>query len=332
VSGSAGAPEVIGEFERIRRFFAPLAGPGGLGLLDDAALVRCPAGQRLVMTADAMVAGVHFRAEDPPELIAKKLLRVNLSDLAAMGARPLYYLLTTALSVALGAEWVESFARGLGEDQRFYGVHLLGGDSVSTTGPATLSLTAIGEVAAGAEIRRSGARPGDDVWVSGTIGDAYLGLRVLRDGAFAGLGPAFADALVTRYQRPEPRTRLGPRLSGIAHAMIDVSDGLLADLGHICETSGCAATVALPEIPFSPAALAILAEEWDNPVSLMTGGDDYELLFCAPPSARGIIAEVAASLALQVARIGQVEAGAGVRLVDAAGREVAIETTGYRHF
>ena len=154
--GAAG--EAAGEFERIRRYFAPLAGPGGLGLLDDAALVDCRAGHRLVMTADAIVAGVHYLPEDPPDLVAKKLLRVNLSDLAAMGARPLHYLLTTALPAQLGTEWIAGFARGLEDDQRRFGIALLGGDLVATSGPAVLSLTAIGEVAAGTEIRRSGAQ------------------------------------------------------------------------------------------------------------------------------------------------------------------------------
>src|ERR1700751_1236730 len=156
----------LGEFERIRRFFAPLAGPGGLGLVDDAALIDCRAGQRLVVTADAIVAGVHYLPNDPPDLVARKLLRVNLSDLAAMGARPLHYLLTTALPASLGADWIAEFARGLAEDQRRFGIGLVGGDSVATSGPAVLSLTAIGEVPAGRAIRRSGARAGDLVWVS----------------------------------------------------------------------------------------------------------------------------------------------------------------------
>jgi thiamine-monophosphate kinase len=322
----------LGEFERIRRWFAPLAGSGGLGLLDDAALLDCPAGRRLVVTADAIVAGVHFLAGDPPDLVAKKLLRVNLSDLAAMGARPLHYLLTTALPVSLGAAWVAEFARGLGEDQQLYGVSLLGGDSVSTPGPAALSLTAIGEIAAGAEIRRSGAQIGDTLWVSGTIGDAYLGLKVLHGGAPAGLAPSHAQALAVRYRLPQPRTRLGPSLVGIAHAMIDVSDGFVADLGHICETSGCAATVVLPRLPFSPSALEVLAKGWEHPLALATGGDDYELLFTAPAEAEPRIAELAAVLGLPITAIGRIEAGAGVRLVDAAGREVAVETPGYRHF
>src|ERR1700757_628253 len=236
--------EPLDEFERIRRFFAPLAGPGGLRLLDDAALVGCRAGRNLVITADAIVAGVHYLPNDPPELVARKLLRVNLSDLAAMGARPLHYVLTTALPAELGPEWLARFAEGLGEDQRRYGIDLLGGDSVGTRGPAVLSLTAIGEVPAGQEIRRSGAQPGDLVWVSGTIGDAFLGLNLLR-GEYPELAPEHRAFLVRRFRLPEPRMELGSRLSGIAHAMIDISDGLLADLGHICETSQVAAVVEL---------------------------------------------------------------------------------------
>src|SRR6201993_1157564 len=198
----------LGEFERIRRFFAPLAGPGGLGLVDDAALVDCAPGKRLVVTADAIVAGVHYLPDDPPDLVARKLLRVNLSDLAAMGARPLHYLLTTALPAAVGANWIAEFARGLVDDQRQFGVDLLGGGSVPTPGPAVLSLTAIGEVAVGKEVRRSGAQPGDAVWVSGAIGDAFLGLAILR-GAWRELEPEHRAALIARFQLPDPRVELG---------------------------------------------------------------------------------------------------------------------------
>src|SRR5207253_7169271 len=196
--------EALNEFQRIRRFYVPLAGPGGLGLLDDAALVDCPSGRQLVVTADVIVEGVHYLPDDPPDLVARKLLRVNLSDLAAMGARPRHYLLTTALPAALDDDWVARFAEGLAEDQRHYGIDLLGGDSVATSGPAVLSLTALGEVAAGAELRRSGARPGDRIWVSGTIGDAFLGLQVLR-GGYPRLAPADRAALTQRFQLPEPR-------------------------------------------------------------------------------------------------------------------------------
>jgi thiamine-monophosphate kinase len=324
----------LGEFGRIKAFFAPLAGPGGLGLRDDAALVECAPGHVLVVTVDAIVEGVHYLADDPPELVAKKLLRVNLSDLAAKGARPLHYLLTTALPARLGDDWVAHFAAGLGEDQRLFGVDLLGGDSVATPGPAVLSLTALGEVVAGREIRRGGARIGDLVWVSGTIGDAWLGLKVLRpdDGDLAGLGPAYEQALIARFRLPEPRVALGPRLAGIAHAMCDVSDGLIADLGHICKASGCGATVSLAAVPLSPAALTVLAEQWVRLESLVTGGDDYELLFAAPPEASAAIERLAGELAVPITAIGTIEAGAGVRLVDPAGSEIPLASAGWTHF
>jgi thiamine-monophosphate kinase len=319
----------LGEFGRIGRYFAPLAGPGGLGLKDDAALVGCEAGRRLVVTVDAMVAGVHFLPDDPPDLVARKLLRTNLSDLAAMGARPLHYLLTSALPASLGDEWVGRFAAGLGEDQRIFGVDLLGGDSVATSGPATFSLTAIGDVAEGREIRRGGAKPGDLVWVSGTIGDAGLGLAVLK-GGHAGLAEAHRQALAARFQLPQPRTTLGPRLVGLAHAMLDVSDGLLADLGHICEVSGVAATVEAAALPLSEAALAVGGSGLR--VDAATAGDDYELLFAAPPEAEAAIRRVAAEAGVPVTAIGAISAGTGVKLIDAAGQEVAIARAGYRHF
>lgn len=325
------AAEKVGEFERIARFFAPLAGPGGLGLLDDAAIVECQTGRQLVVTADAIVAGVHYLPDDPPELVARKLLRVNLSDLAAMGAYPLHYVLTTALPQEIGAEWLGRFAEGLDQDQRRFGIDLLGGDSVGSAGPAVLSLTAIGEVAAGKAVRRSGAKPGDLLWVSGTIGDAYLGLRLLR-GEYADLATEHRAYLVDRFQIPDPRTDLGPLLSGIAHAMIDVSDGLLADLGHICETSQVAAIVEMDLVPLSPATRIIAERDRDIRSRLATGGDDYELLFAAPAEAAERINALSSRLGVPISRIGHIEPGKGVRLVDLSGRAIAVEQPGYRHF
>jgi thiamine-monophosphate kinase len=321
----------LGEFGRIRRFFAPLVGPGGLDLRDDAALIDCAPGQQLVVTVDAMVEGVHYLPEDPPDLVARKLLRVNLSDLAAMAATPRHYLLTTALPASLGDEWVARFAEGLAEDQRRFGVALLGGDSVATKGPAVLSLTAIGEVGADAEVRRSGAKPGDRIWVSGTIGDAFLGLKVLR-GEYPELTPEEKAALVARFQLPEPRVGLGPRLAGIAHAMCDVSDGLLADLGHICEASEVGAEIALPALPLSLPARRLAASDPDLPIRLAGAGDDYELLFAAPPEADEAIARLAAELELPLIAIGIGRRGSGVRLLDASGSELRVEAPGYRHF
>jgi thiamine-monophosphate kinase len=324
-------PKGLGEFGRIRRFFAPLAGLGSLNLTDDAALLDCPPGYRLVVTVDQLVEGVHFLPDDPPEFVARKLLRRNLSDLAAMGATPRHYLVTSALPKSRDDDWVRRFAEGLGEDQHRFGVALLGGDSTSTPGPVSLTLTAIGHIAAGQEIRRGGAEPGDRVWVSGTIGDAFLGLKVLR-GGYQELAPERRAALAARFQLPDPRTELGPRLAGIAHAMIDVSDGLLADLGHICETSGAAATVDLSRLPLSPAAKALVDADPALHPLLATGGDDYELLFAAPPEAGDEIAALSHSLALPITEIGAIAAGEGVRLLDADGTEIATKTAGWRHF
>src|SRR5205823_9374726 len=301
VAGVSG--EGLGEFGRIRRFFAPLAGPGGLDLRDDAALLSCGAGRQLVVTVDAIVAGVHYLPDDPPDLVARKLLRVNLSDLAAMGARPRHYLLTTALPATLDDDWVARFAAGLGEDQRRYGIDLLGGDSVATDGPAVLSLTAIGEVAAGAEIRRSGARSGDQIWVTGTIGDAFLGLAILR-GSYPSLPAEQRTALIRRFQLPEPRVELGPRLAVIAHAMLDVSDGLVADLGHICEASRVGGTISLTELPLLPAARQLASADPDLPAHLATAGDDYELLFTAPLNAADQIRRLSQELGLPITAIG----------------------------
>ena len=324
-------PTGLGEFGRIREFFAPLAGLGALDLTDDAALVECQPGYRLVVTVDQLVEGVHFLADDPPELVAKKLLRRNLSDLAAMGATPRHYLLTSALPGSRDDAWVRRFAEGLAEDQHRFGIALLGGDSTSTPGPTALTLTAIGQVAAGREIRRGGAQPGDRVWVSGTIGDAFLGLKVLR-GEYSELAPEHRAALVARFQLPDPRTELGPRLGGIAHAMIDVSDGLLADLGHICATSGVAALVELSRVPLSPAAREVVGADTAMHAALAAGGDDYELLFTAPPEADDEIVSLSRSLGLPIAEIGAIEAGKGVRLVDAAGAEIPVAAAGWRHF
>ena len=324
-------PKGLGEFGRIREFFAPLAGPGSLDLTDDAALIDCLQGHRLVVTVDQLVEGVHFLPGDPPELVARKLLRRNLSDLAAMGATPRAYLVTSALPKSRDDAWVRRFAEGLGEDQHRFGVFLLGGDSTSTHGPAVFTLTAIGEVADGREIRRAGAKPGDRVWVSGTIGDAFLGLKVLRGGCEE-LAPEHRAALAARFQLPDPRIELGPRLAGIAHAMIDVSDGLLADLGHICEVSGVAATVELPKLPLSPAAKAALEADPALHPLLATGGDDYELLFTASPDAGEEIDALAHSLALPITEIGAIVAGEGVRLLDASGKPIATKIAGWQHF
>lgn len=317
----------LGEFERIATFFAPLAAPEALGLKDDAAIMAPGAGTEIVLTTDTMVGGVHFFADDPPDLIARKLLRVNLSDLASMGARPRGYLLASAWRRDTPDDWIARFAEGLAADQKLFGALLLGGDTTATDGPVTLTLTAIGEVAAGRALRRNAARAGHEVWVSGTIGDAALGLRVRRGEA---LGDASAASdLLARHQLPTPRLALGQALSGRGGAAIDISDGLIADLGHICAASGVGAEIEADLIPLSAAARATCAAGKATLAELVTGGDDYEICFTLPA---GMAPPDAANAGIGCTRIGRIVPGAGVRLLDAEGRQIALAGTGFRHF
>ncbi|WP_149535990.1 thiamine-phosphate kinase [Siccirubricoccus phaeus] len=318
-----------GEFALIARHFRKLAGPGALDLADDAALLDPPPGQQLVLAADAMVAGVHFLAEDPPETIGRKLLRVNLSDLAAMGAAPLGYLMTTALPAGTSEAWLAGFVAGLAADQAEFGLSVLGGDTVSIPGPISLSLTILGHVAPGAALRRAGARPGDEIWVSGSIGDGALGLRVLQ-----GRLPADAAGhLAGRYRVPQPRLALGQALSGLARAAMDVSDGLVQDLGHLCRAGGCGAVLRADAVPLSPPAAALLAGDPALLPLVLGGGDDYELLFAAPPGQGAEVEARAAAAGVAVTRIGEfVEGPAEVRVLDAAGAPLALPRLGWSHF
>lgn len=300
--------------------------PGALDLADDAALVDCKAGHQLVIAKDAMVADVHFLSDDPPERIARKLLRVNLSDLAAMGASPLGYLTAIARPRDLSAGFLESFAAGLAADQREYEVHLLGGDTVSTSGPLVLSLTILGYVPEGQALRRNGARPGDRIYVSGTLGDAALGLRVLR-GLAATEDEAFA--LVDRYQLPRPRLGLGAGLRTLAHAAIDVSDGLLADLGHIATESGVGMDIDATRLPLSRFARSLPGAR----DAALTGGDDYELAFTVPPERAAEAEEKARATGTTITWIGEVRAGSGLRVFAENGAQHVLDgQAGWQHF
>lgn len=326
-------PPLPSEFDLIARYFAPLAAenPDALGLLDDAALIKPQSGAETVATVDMLVAGVHFLAGDPPDLIARKLLRVNLSDLAAMGATPRCYLLAMAVPKDIDAAWMESFAAGLAQDQAAYGVCLAGGDTTATSGPMIFSLTAFGDVPAGELIRRSTAGAGDDIYVSGTVGDAALAVALMQGE----LGPQDADLhgqFLDRYRLPRPRVALGPALRGVATAAIDLSDGLVADLGHICETSAVGAEIRAAQVPLSPAGRQVVAGQPDLVRTVLAGGDDYELLFTADPAVAGKVAAIAVRCDVPVTRIGRITAGSGVRVVDDEDREIDLESPGYRHF
>lgn len=324
-----------GEFDLISAYFAPLARghAGSLGLRDDAAVLPPTPGRDTVLTTDALVAGVHYLPDDPPASVGQKLLRVNLSDLAAMGAQPLGYLLTLVLSRDTEEAWVSSLSQGLSIDQERYGIALLGGDTTAGPGPTMLSLTALGTVAQGRALRRDGAAAGEGIYVSGTIGDAALGLQV-RSGHRAAAEEADAHYLVGRYRRPEPRLALGAALRErrLASAVIDVSDGLVADLGHVCAASGLGAEVAAADVPLSPAVQRLAERDRGVGTTALTGGDDYELLFTVPESRAAEVAELARDLDLPLTRIGHMATGHGVTVLGSDGRPLHLDHGGWTHF
>jgi thiamine-monophosphate kinase len=323
------------EDELIAGFFAPLAGEGGLGLRDDAALLRPRDGHEIVLTVDAVVAGVHFLADDPPAAIAHKALAVNISDLAAKGAEPAGFLLTLALPDGWTEPWLERFRDGLADTARGFACPLLGGDTVRSAGALWISITAVGEVPAGAMVRRISARPGHRICVTGTIGDAALGLALHRgaaDTAISRLPPDDARYLVDRYLYPRPRLVVAKTLRRHAAAAMDVSDGLAGDLAKMMRASGTSAEVEMDRIPLSPAARAAVAAEPGLMDRLVTGGDDYEIL-CAVPDDRlaGFLEETAA-LGAPATVIGTVTAGEALPVFRSAGAERRYAHGAYHHF
>ncbi len=322
-----------GEFELIARYLAPLAAaaPLAFGLTDDAALLAPEPGEQVVLTKDCMVAGVHFLDADGPEVIARKLLRTNLSDLAAMGASPRGYLLGLVLPRDVDEAWIGGFAAGLDRDQREFGVALLGGDTTATPGPTVLSLTALGVVPQGRVLRRNGARAGDLLYVSGTIGDATLALH-LKLNQVVGIDPDIRRALNDRLDLPSPRVTLGPRLVGIATAALDVSDGLVQDVGHIAQASGVAIEIRAADVPLSAAAAEMIGEAPGLFLDCLSGGDDYELAFTVPPDRVDDLQRAAAAAGVPVTCIGRVAPGQGVAVRDRQGERVELGRTGYRHF
>lgn len=323
-----------GEDELIRRFFAPLAGPAALGLADDAALFVPPPGRELVLTADALVAGIHFFPDDPPASIGCKALGVNLSDLAAKGARPEGFLLTIALPDGWSEAWLGAFCDGLGATAREHACPLFGGDTVRTPGPLTLSITALGSVPAGRMVRRTSARAGEIVCVTGTIGDAHLGLLLspaARPDWATRLSAGEIDALLDRYRHPQPRTALAETLSEQASAAMDVSDGLAGDLYKMLAASGVGGELDLDAVPLSAAAQAALAVRPDLFERLVSGGDDYEILFTLPAERVGAVQEAAERVGIAVSCIGRTNAASGLRFMR-AGAEVQLATRSFSHF
>lgn len=323
-----------GEFDYIARRLAPLSAgfPGAVDLTDDGAVIAPAPGHELAVTSDTLISGVHFPSDEDPYLVAAKALRVNLSDLAAMGARARAYMLNVAWPKGADDGLRERFADGLAAEQAEFGVHLIGGDTTSSPGPWMITITAFGELPVGSAVRRSGAQAGDLAVVSGTIGDARLGLHA-RLGAGKRLDAAQEDYLAQRFTRPEPRLALAAAMREHARAAIDVSDGLLADFEHIAKASGLSLTLALEDIPLSPAASAWLALQPDARqarLDLAAGGDDYELALAVPPDQLDALRAAAGSLALTV--VGEFSEGSANLHVIWQGAPVDVAKKGFTHF
>lgn len=331
----AAASDRPGEFELIARHFAPIAGAGGLGLVDDAGLLRPARGYEIVVTTDALVAGVHFFPDDPPASIARKALAVNLSDLAAKGARPDGFVLTLALPQGWTESWLAAFAAGLSRIAGEGGCPLIGGDTVSTPGPLTLSITAFGSVPAGRMVLRSGAKPSDLVLVSGTIGDGALGLKAhgpARPAWVAQLGAAERDFLADRYLHPQPRLALAEALQRHASAAMDVSDGLIGDLAKLLKASGVGADIELDAVPLSPAARAAVMADPALAELAWTGGDDYEILCTMPEREYSALRAGVEGISVPLTQIGRITAEAGVVHYREKGRVREFAHGSFSHF
>jgi thiamine-monophosphate kinase len=332
-----GTSPVGGEADIVATF-APLAVrfPGAFGLSDDCALYAPEPGHEIVLTTDAVAAGVHFLDDDDPSDIGWKALAVNVSDLVAKGARPRIYLMSLALPEAPERPWLLSFVAGLAEAQAAFGIVLAGGDTDRRAGPLAITITALGEVPAGTMVRRGAAQPGDRLYVSGTLGDAALGLRLARTASLAtGLGLTAGEVahLVARYRRPQPRTGLVPVLRAHARAAMDISDGLVKDLGRMAAASGCGARVAIDRLPMSPAFRA--AVDRDRRLmrdAMISGGDDYEILAAVAPERCRAFEDEAARTGVGVTAVGTIGDGSGVTVHDGDGRAISIPRDGWDHF
>jgi thiamine-monophosphate kinase len=320
---------VSAEDDLIARYFKPLAKhPGAFGFTDDAAAITPPAGCDLVLKTDGLIAGVHFLSDDPPEGVGRRALRVNLSDLAAKGAAPLGFLLAIALPNDFSQDWLAGFARGLGDDADAYACPLLGGDTDSTPGPISISVAAFGTVPVGTMVKRAGAKPGDHVFVSGTIGDAALGLRVRRGDLADPSGH-----LVARFRVPQPRVALAEALRTHAKAAMDVSDGLVGDLAKLCAVSNVSADVEVERVPLSDAASAALGSDCDLITPILTGGEDYEILCTIAPDRVDAFQAAATRAGVPVTDIGRIVAGsAPPRFLNPEGQPLTFLRTAYSHF
>jgi thiamine-monophosphate kinase len=329
-------PDSSAEDRLIATYFRPIAThPGAFELADDAAAIAPPPGCDLVLKTDGVISGVHFFTEDPADAVARKALRINLSDLAAKGAAPLGFLMSIGLPAGLPPDWLKGFARGLREDAEHYRCPLLGGDTDRSPGAITVYIAALGTVPHGTMVRRKGARPGDIVVATGTIGDAALGLVLRQDAAAAArwnLDAAMREHLLGRYLVPQPRTAIAEAIRRHASAAMDVSDGLVGDLAKLARASGVAADIAVADVPLSPAARAAVAAEPAVIETILTGGDDFEVIATVAPDQFEALRREAGAAGVAVTQIGTVAAGQGAYFRDPDGRTLAFRRASYSHF
>jgi thiamine-monophosphate kinase len=337
VRGVKQVAENSGEFDIIARYFAPLATEtGALGLRDDAAVLMISEGHELVMTCDTLVEGVHFLKDDPAASVGHKALAVNLSDLTAKGSRGYAYMLSLALPSAISADWLEGFAAGLREVQDRTGISLVGGDTTASPGPITITITALGLVSHQHAVMRLGAKPKDRLYVSGTIGDAYLGLRLLREPALAetwGLSDEDVAFLVDCYRRPGPNNDLATLVRNFAQAAIDISDGLVGDIEKLCGVSHVGARIETGRVPFSAAAKKALQVAPNLVPVLITAGDDYGVVAAVSAKSAGDFESEAEGKSAAFTAIGEVlKAEQGLRVIDDQGRPLELKHKGFSHF
>ena len=315
----------MNEFEMIAKYFAPLSLDG---LRDDGVVLDVPRGHELVVSTDMLNEGVHFWQNEEPRYIAQKALRVNLSDLASMGAHPLYYQLALGLPKGTDEAWIARFSAALAEEQRLFSIQLSGGDTTGTHGPLSLSITVMGVVPKGKAVRRGGAKVGDVLAITGCVGDAYIGLQILRGD----LESEHEAHFLERYRVPHPRCNLSDLLHAHVHAAADISDGLLADAGHIALASDLKAVIEMERVAFSPQADGLLVGGQVSVLELLAGGDDYELVMAVSADEFSIFQQAAAERGVQVQAVGRFEAGTGLEVLDGRGQKLEIENTGWRHF
>lgn len=332
--GTGARDKSSGEFERIAKYFAPLARgvPGALGLVDDAARLQVPEGEELIVTTDTIVESVHFIGNEDPARIASKLLRVSLSDLIAKGACPLAYTLNLALPGGTPDAWLARFVAGLRADQDLYQLSLIGGDTVRSISGFILTATLFGTAPIGRALSRLGAQAGDEIFVSGTIGDAALGLRVVQ-GEWPELEQEQRLALIDAYEVPDPPQALIPLLLEFASASMDISDGLLADLTHLCTASKVDASIDLAKLPISAGVRSLVDQDTSLLITCATGGDDYQTLCTVPPHKSGEFVTSSRSAGVLMSKIGEVTGAGqgGLDILDITGNHIALDVKGYVH-